>query len=157
MKHLATSIGRVQPEVNGQTWGHKASGDTGMCCPTRGGSPALLCLCAHKGDRRSKGLWNCSEQKVLLCALQAEPDCGSYLPLTNTSWCPEPITKGWGREKEGIFNNETVINPDRHAALRTTFQLLVVGGQIIPFHHISLYCTSPRYIFSWNAVRNQNN
>lgn len=44
-------------------------------------------------------------------------------------------------EKEGIFNNEIVINPDRHAALRITFQLLVVGGQIIPFHHIS-HCTA---------------
>lgn len=44
---------------------------------------------------------------------------------------------GFRSEHEGIFNNEPVINPDRHAALGIAFQLLLVGGQIIPFHHIS--------------------
>lgn len=57
------------------------------------------------------------------------------------SWagaCPEG---GFRSEHEGIFNNEPVINPDRHAALGIAFQLLLVGGQIIPFHHIS-HCTA---------------
>lgn len=55
------------------------------CAALRGGVTGSPLPCAHKGDHRSKGLRNCSEQKVLLCALQAELDCGSYLPLTNTS------------------------------------------------------------------------
>lgn len=32
MKHLATSIGRVQLEVNDQTWGHKPSRDAALLC-----------------------------------------------------------------------------------------------------------------------------
>lgn len=55
-------------------------------------------------------------------------------------------------EKEGIFNNEIVINPDRHAALRITFELLVVGGQIIPFHHISHYTAHLLSTFSHETL-----
>lgn len=60
----------------------------------------------------------------------------------------QSLTEDCRSEKEGVSNNEVVINPDRHAALTITFQLLVVGGQIIPFHPSQLpaHCTSPRYM-----------
>lgn len=81
------------------------------------------------------------QQKVLPVPYRHSLDCNSCLPSANTFWCLEPIKSDCRSDKEGIFNNEIVINPDRQAALRITFQLLVVGGQIIPFHHIS-HCSA---------------
>lgn len=56
---------------------------------------------------------------------------------------------GFRSEHEGILNNEPVINPDRHGI---AFQLLLVGGQIIPFHHISHYTAHLLSTFSHEAL-----
>lgn len=107
----------------------------------------------HQGNFHSKKLQNCTKQKVLLC----NPSTGLRLELQppsreGKSWagaCPEGGIKS---EHEGIFNNEPVINPDRHAALGIAFQLLLVGGQIIPFHHISHYTAHLLSTFSYEAL-----
>lgn len=65
---------------------------------------------------------------------------------------PEPIMKVSSSEQEGSCNNERVINADRQAALTITFQLLVVGGQIIPFHHISHYTAHLLSTFSHETL-----